>query len=70
VAPGASDTIALHSFWTPTVPKTSFTVEVTVLEGRWADVKQEGNTSTTTPIGPIEGLPASATQSVQMGSGK
>jgi hypothetical protein len=70
VAPGASDTIALHNFWTPTAPKASVTVEVSVLEGRWADVKQEGNTSTTTPVGPIEGLPVSATQSVQMGSGK
>lgn len=62
VGPGASDTIVLHSFWSPATA--IFPVEVTVLEGRWADVKREGNTSITTPIGPIEGLPVSATQSV------
>jgi hypothetical protein len=70
VAPGASDAVALHNFWTATAAKAGFTVEVTVLEGRWADVKQEANTSTTTPIGPIEGLPVSATQSVHMGPAK
>jgi hypothetical protein len=70
VGPGGSDTIALHSFWSPATAKANFTVEVTVLEGRWADVKREGNTSTTTPLGPIEGLPVSATQSVQMASTK
>ena len=70
VGPGASDTVALHSFWSPATAKANFTVEVTVSEGRWADVKREGNTSTTTPIGPIEGLPVSATQSVHMASTK
>jgi hypothetical protein len=66
VAPGASDTIALHNFWTAATAKASFPVEVSVLEGAWADVKREGNTSTTPPLGPIEGLPVSATQTVQM----
>jgi hypothetical protein len=66
VAPGTSDTIALYNFWSPAAPKASFPVEVTVLEGRWADVKLESKTSTTTPIGPIEGLPVSVTQSVRM----
>jgi hypothetical protein len=70
VGPGASDTISLHSFWSPAAAKATFTVEVTLLEGRWADVKREGNTSTTTPIGPIEGLPASLAQSVHMASSK
>lgn len=70
VAPGASDTIALHNFWTAAAPKTSFEVEVTLLEGEWAEVKREGNTSTTTPLGPIEGLPVSATQSVHTAAAK
>jgi len=70
VGPGASDTIALHNFWSPATAKPSFTVEVTLLEGRWADVKREGDTSTTTPIGPIEGLPVSATESVHLASTK
>jgi hypothetical protein len=70
VAPGASDTIALHSFWSPATATAKLTVEVTVLEGRWADAKREGDTFTTTPIGPIEGLPVSATQLVNMASTK
>jgi hypothetical protein len=70
VGPGASDTIVLHSFWSPATATANLPVEVTVLEGRWADVKREGNTSTTTPIGPIEGLPVSVTQSVHMASTK
>lgn len=70
VGPGASNTIALHNFWSPASAKPSFAVEVTVLEGRWADVKREGDTSTTTPVGPIEGLPVSATLSVHMASAK
>jgi hypothetical protein len=66
VAPGSSDTITLHNFWTPAAPKASLTIEVSLAEGRWADVKQEGRTTTTTPIGPIEGLPVSATGSVRL----
>ncbi len=66
VAPGASDAIALNNFWTPAAAKPSFPVEVTLVEGRWAEVKREGTSVTVTPIGPIEGLPVSATQSVRM----
>jgi hypothetical protein len=66
VAPGTSDGIALYNFWSPAVHKASFAVEVAIVEARWADVKQEGSTSTTTPVGPIEGLPVSATQTVHM----
>ncbi len=66
VPPGTTDTIALHNFWTPAVAKPNFTVEVTVLEGAWADVKRESNTTTTTPAGPIEGLPVTASQTVPM----
>jgi hypothetical protein len=68
VGPDASETIVLHSFWSPATATANFPVEVTVLEGRWADVKREGNTSTTTPIGPIEGLPVSAMQSIRIAS--
>lgn len=70
VAPGTSETITLSGFWSPATAKANFTVELTLLEGQWADVKHEGNTSTTTPIGAIEGLPVSATQSVHMVSAK
>ncbi len=66
VAAGASDSVALYNFWSPAAHKASFPVEVTIVEGRWADVKQEGGASTTTPVGPIEGLPVSATQTVRM----
>lgn len=66
VAPGTSDSIALYNFWSPAAHKASFPVEVAIVEGRWADVKQEAGTSSTTPVGPIEGLPVSATQTVRM----
>ena len=65
VPSGTSETIPLHNFWTGAA-KASFPVEVSVLEGTWADVKREGNASTTTPSGPIEGLPVSASQTVTM----
>jgi hypothetical protein len=66
VAPGTSDSVALYNFWSPSAQKASFPVEVAIVEARWADVKQEGSTSTTTPVGPIEGLPVSAAQTVHM----
>jgi hypothetical protein len=66
VAPGTSETITLHNFWTPAVPNPKLAVEVSILEGRWADVKKDASVTTTTPIGPIDGLPVSATQTVHM----
>ncbi len=64
VGPGTSETIALHNFWSPAA-KAAFTVEVTLLQAEWVEVKREGSASTTTPVGPVGGLPVSATQSVQ-----
>ncbi len=66
VAAGTSATILLHNFYAASTAKASFPIEVTVLEGSWAEVKHEGSTSTTTPLGPIEGLPVSITQTMRI----
>ena len=66
VAPATLEGVELYNFWSPAAHKASFPVEVAIVEGRWADVKQEAGASTTTPVGPIEGLPVSATQTVRM----
>lgn len=70
VEPASSGTISLYNFWSPSAVKTSFAAEVTLAEGAWADVKREGTTTTTTPLGPVPGLPVSATQSVSVAAGK
>jgi hypothetical protein len=70
VEPASTGTIRLNSFWSPSAVKTSFAVEVTVAEAVWAEVKREGTTTTTTPVGPVPGLPVSAAQSVSVAAGK
>ena len=66
VEPGASGTIELHSFWVPSAAKGTFAVEVTLAEAQWAQVKREGQTTTTTPTGAVEGLPVSSTHAVSL----
>jgi hypothetical protein len=65
-----SATIGLHNFWSPSPAKASLTVEVTLVEAQWAEVKREGKTTTTTPLGPVEGLPTTAVRSVSPATGK
>jgi len=66
IAPGVSGTVALHNFWTAAAPRASSTVEVSVVEASWAEVKREANASTTTPADPVGGLPVTATQTITM----
>jgi len=66
VEPGASGTIELHSFWIPSAAKGTFPLEVTLAEAQWAQVKKEGQTTTTTPTGAVEGLPVSSTHAVSL----
>jgi hypothetical protein len=70
VDPATSGTIGLYNFWSPSPAKASFTVEVTLVEAQWAEVKREGKTTTTTPLGPVEGLPTTAVRSVSPATGK
>lgn len=70
VEPRTSGTIELYSFWSPSAAKASLTVEVTLVEAHWAELKHEGDTSTTTSLGPVDGLPASAALSVRMSASK
>jgi hypothetical protein len=66
---GTTDEIDLYNFYSPSESKT-FEVKVTLVEAQWVQVKKEGKTTTTTPSGPVEGLPASSTLSLKMSSRK
>lgn len=64
IAAGATAEVKLHNFWSnetgrpfPTTGK--LTVEVTLTEARWMDVKTENGAEVWTPVGPVEGLPVS-----------
>lgn len=64
IAAGAAAEVKLHNFWSnetgcpfPTTGK--MTVEVTLTEARWMDVKTENGVEVWTPVGPVEGLPVS-----------
>lgn len=69
VEAGKSDELALYNFYSPAAPK-SFDVQVTLVEAQWVQVKKDGANTTTTPTGPVGGLPSAATLSVKMPAGK
>lgn len=66
---GKTDEIALYNFYSPQAPK-PFDVQVTLLAAQWVQVKKEGNTTTTTPSGPVTGLPTSGSVTVKMAAGQ
>ncbi|HYN19833.1 MAG TPA: CARDB domain-containing protein [Thermoanaerobaculia bacterium] len=64
IAAGATAEVKLHNFWTnetgrPFPSTGKMTVEATLTEARWMDVKTENGVEIWTPVGPIEGLPVS-----------
>jgi len=65
IDPGTVGELELQNFYSPASPK-PFTVQVTLVEAQWVQVKKEGTSTTTTPSGPVAGLPASASLSVKM----
>ncbi len=65
VAPGGTTDIALYTLRAPAAPKSgAFSVEVSLIEAQWAETTVDGATTTTRWIGPVQGLPVSATLSV------
>jgi len=66
---GKTDELALYSFYAPAAPN-AFDVQVTLLEAEWVQVKKEASATTTTPTGPVAGLPVSASTSIKMSGGK
>jgi hypothetical protein len=69
IDPGKTGEIALYNFYSPSTAR-PFDVEVTLVEAQWVQVKKEGaNSTTTTPIGPVAGLPTGKTLTVNMGTG-
>jgi hypothetical protein len=65
IDPRTAGELELYNFYSPSVPK-SFDVQVTLAEAQWVQVKKEGTAITTTPSGPVAGLPTSDTLSVRM----
>ena len=64
VAAGAAAEVRLHNFWSnetgrPFPTSGKMTVEVTLAEAKWMDVKTENGAEVWTAAGPIEGLPVS-----------
>lgn len=64
VPAGAATEVKLHNFWSsetgrPFPTGGRMTVEVTLVEARWMDVKTENGAEVWTPVGSVEGLPAS-----------
>ena len=65
IDPGTVGELELQNFYSPASPK-AFTVQVTLVEAQWVQVKKEEASTTTTPSGPVAGLPASASLSVKI----
>jgi len=68
IDPGKTGEIELYNFYSPPAPK-PFTVEVALSEAQWVQVKREGASSTTTPLGAVAGLPSGASLTVKMSNG-
>lgn len=64
VAAGAAAELRLHNFWSsetgrPFPTNGRMTVEVTLAEAKWMDMKTENGAEVWTAAGPVEGLPVS-----------
>ncbi|MFP5286912.1 MAG: hypothetical protein ACLGI9_14320 [Thermoanaerobaculia bacterium] len=64
VAAGAAAELRLHNFWSnetgrPFPTNGKMTVEVTLAEAKWMDLKTENGAEVWTAAGPVEGLPVS-----------
>lgn len=75
VAPGATEEISLYNFWTTESSRAmpadgKLRVEVSLKEAVWTrrttETDEEGEIEVWTPIGPIEGLPVTASVTLQM----
>ena len=65
IEPGATGVLALSNFYSPPEAR-AFEIQVILVEAQWVEVKKEGSSSTTTPSGPVAGLPTGASLSVKM----
>ena len=72
VAAGAAEEMRLHNFWSnetgrPFPTSCRMTVEVTLAEAQWMDVKTENGAEVWTAAGPVEGLPVSKSVTLTLG---
>lgn len=71
VAAGSTAEVRLHNFWSnetgrPFPTSGRMTVEVTLAEARWMDVKTENGAEVWTAAGPVEGLPVSKSVTLKL----
>lgn len=71
---GETVELPLYNFWTgetgrPAPAGGKLTVEVTLREARWMEVSEEEGVEVWTPVGPVEGLPSSASTTVELKRG-
>lgn len=71
VSPGESAEIPLYNFWStetsrPMPANGKLVIEVTLVAAQWMEIKDEEGVEVWRPLGPVEGLPASETQTLSM----
>lgn len=72
IPPGGTTELALYNFWTgetgrPAPADGKLPVEVTLTEARWTEVAEDDDgVEVWTPLGPVEGLPVSASTVVTL----
>ena len=68
VDPGTTGEIGLYNFYTPDAVAKSgkVSLEITLKEARWVELKKEGGTEVWAPTGDIKGLPVSKSVSFPM----
>lgn len=69
IAPGTAEEVGLYNFYSPSVVK-PFDVQVTLVEAQRVQVQKAGTSTTTTPSGPVAGLPTRASLTVHMAPGQ
>ena len=65
IDPGSAGEIELHNFYSsepggPAPKDGSLTVEITLREARWVELKKDGQAVVWTPVGEVKGLPSEA----------
>lgn len=71
IPPGETTELRLYNFWTgetgrPAPADGKLPVEVTLTEARWTEVVDEEGVEVWKPLGPVEGLPVSASTVVTL----
>jgi len=71
IAPGTSEQIKLYNFWStetsrPFPASAKLVVEVSLVDAQWMQIRDVEGVETWQPLGQIQGLPSTATRTVEM----